>query len=63
MTSVVILVGMKSNVTNGISVLKKNLTFAGKFTGRPGWMKIIYSDEIIPKNWPRSPVKRKFSPV
>ena len=26
-------------------------------------MKIIYSEEIMPKNWPRSPVKRKLSPV
>lgn len=41
---------MKSNVTNGIRTLKKYRMFAGKLIGSPGWIKIIYSDEIMPRN-------------
>ena len=57
------LVGMKSKVTNGIRTLKKKRILAGKLTGSPGKMKIICREEIIPKNWPMRPVKRKFIPT
>lgn len=50
--------GMKSKVTNGIMVLKKNSTFAAHGTDRLGNKKISWALVIMPSNLAIAPAKK-----